>query len=290
QGLETTLAQIAADELGLPLANIRVSFGDTDEVVYGSGTFASRSAVLCGGATFLASQEVATKLKRLVGHALEAAPEDVVLENGRGSVRGSPARFVDLAEVARWTYHNPQNLPEGETPILEATHTYDAPPGTGTFANSSMVAVVEVDPETGLVEVKRFVVAEDCGRMINPLIVDGQVHGGVAQGIGSALLEEFVYDEDGQMLTTTFLDYLLPGSTDVPLIEVHHLETPAPTILNGVKGMGEGGAIGPGAVIASAVEDALRPFTGAHLNELPLTPERLLRWMGRVGKAPAAAG
>lgn len=290
QGLETTLAQIAADELGLPLANVRVSFGDTDEVIYGSGTFASRSAVLCGGATHLAAREMGSKLKRLVGHVLEAAPEDVVLESGLGFVRGSPSLSVDLVEVARWTYHNPQNLPAGETPILESTRTYDAPPGTGTFANSAMVALVDVDPETGFVEIKRLVVVEDCGRLINPLIVDGQVHGGVAQGIGSALLEAFVYDENGQMLTTTFMDYLLPGSTDVPLIEVHHLETPAPTTINGVKGMGEGGAIGPGAVITSAVEDALRPFTDAHFNELPLTPERLLHWLGRLDGSPATTG
>ena len=142
-----------------------------------------------------------------------------------------------------------------------------------------MAAVVQVDPETGLVEVKRFVVVEDCGRIINPMIVDGQVHGGVVQGIGSALLEEFVYSDDGQLLTTTLLEYLLPTSTEVPFIEVHHLETPSPFTINGIKGMGEGGAIGPGAAIAAAVEDAIRPFSTARITRLPITPERLRGWI-----------
>jgi carbon-monoxide dehydrogenase large subunit len=279
QGLETTLAQVAADALGLDLAAVRVSFGDTDEVAYGSGTFASRAAVLAGGATHLAATELAAKLRRIAAHLLEAAPEDVELAGGRASVRGTPIRGHTIAELARLTYLNPHYLPPGETPILESTSTYDAAPGTGTFANAAMAAIVEVDPETGQVRLRRFVVVEDCGRMLNPLVVDGQVQGGVAQGIGSALFEELVYDDGGQLLTTSFADYLVPSAAELPAIEVHHLETPSPFTLGGVKGVGEGGAIGPGAAIAAAVEDAIRPLSRAHVNRLPVTPERVLGWI-----------
>lgn len=275
QGLETTLAQVAADVLGVGIEDVRVSFGDTSEVAYGSGTFASRSAVLCGGSTHLAAEEIRDKIARIAAHLLEAAPEDIELTEGRACVRGSPDKGYTLREIASMTHHNPQHIPPDEAPILESTRTYDAAPGTGTFANCSMVAVVEVDPATGFVRIERLVCVEDCGRIINPLIVDGQVHGGIAQGIGSALLEEISYDEQGQPRTTTLVDYLLPGSTDVPNIEVFHIETPSPFTVNGVKGMGEGGAIGPGAVIAAAVEDAIRPLTPARVTSLPITPEKV---------------
>jgi carbon-monoxide dehydrogenase large subunit len=283
QGLETTLAQVAADALGVDLDAVRVSFGDTAEVAYGSGTFASRAAVLAGGAVHLAADDVAAKLRRLAAAALEAADDDVVLAAGRAFVAGTPGRGYDVAEIARWTYHNAQRLPPGETPILEATRTYDAAPGSGTFANAAIVAVVEVDPETGFVRLLRLVVVEDCGPVINPTVVEGQVHGGVAQGVGSALFEEFRYDADGQLRTTTLVDYLLPTASDLPAIEVHHLETPSPFTVFGLKGMGEGGAIGPGAAIAAAVEDAIRPLTAAHVDRLPITPERVVGWI-RAGR------
>ncbi len=285
QGHETTFAQIAADELGVDVEDVRVEFGDTAKAVYGNGTFASRSAVLCGGATQLAAHHIREKLQRIAAHALEAAPEDIEIAGGRAFVRGAPTKGYSLREVARRTYHQPELLPPGEQPLLESTMTYDAPPGLGTFTNAAMTALVEVDPETGFVHIDKLVVVEDCGRMINPLIVDGQVHGGVAQGIGSALFEEFKYDKKGQPLVTTFMDYLMPGSTDVPPIEVHHLETPSPNTIKGMKGVGEGGAIGPGALIAAAVEDAIRPLTKARVNVLPLTPARILRWIdeGREG-------
>ncbi|HEV3365321.1 MAG TPA: xanthine dehydrogenase family protein molybdopterin-binding subunit [Acidimicrobiia bacterium] len=279
QGLETTMAQMAADALGVDLDSVRVSFGDTAEVAYGSGTFASRAAVLSGGAVHLAASDVAAKLRRIAAAALEAADDDIVLAGGRAFVRGTPTRGYEIAEIARWTYHNAQRLPPGETPVLEATRTYDAAPGTGTFANAAIVALVEVDAETGFVRLLRLVAVEDCGRVINPTIVEGQVHGGLAQGVGSALFEEFVYDTEGQLRTATLLDYLLPTPTDIPPIEVHHLETPSPFTIHGLKGMGEGGAIGPGAAIAAAVEDAIRPLTTAHVDRLPLTPERVLGWI-----------
>ena len=279
QGLETTMAQLAADALGVDLDSVRVSFGDTAEVAYGSGTFASRAAVLSGGAVHLAASDVAAKLCRIAAAALEAADDDIVLAGGRAFVRGTPTRGYSIAEIARWAYHNVQRLPPGEAPALEATRTYDAAPGTGTFANAAIVALVEVDPETGFVRLLRLVAVEDCGKVINPTIVEGQVHGGIVQGIGSALLEEFVYDVAGQLQTTTLLDYLVPTATDVPFIEVHHLETPSPFTVHGIKGMGEGGAIAPGAAIAGAVEDAIRPLTPAHVDRLPLTPERVLGWI-----------
>lgn len=275
QGLETTLAQIASDTLGVPFESIRVSFGDTSEVAYGSGTFASRSAVLCGGSTQLAAADLRAKVGRIAAHMLEAAPEDIEVRDGQAYVQGSPSRGISLAELARTTHHNPQFIPDDEVPILEETRTYDAAPGTGTFANSAMLAMVEVEPDTGFVRIERFLVVEDCGTIINPLIVDGQVHGGVAQGIGSALLEEITYDDRGQPLVTTLVDYLLPGSTDVPNIQVHHIETPSPSTIHGIKGMGEGGAIGPGAVLAAAVEDAIRPLTSGRVTSLPVTPEKV---------------
>jgi aerobic carbon-monoxide dehydrogenase large subunit len=290
QGLETTLAQIAADTLGVGLDDIRVSFGDTSEVAYGSGTFASRAAVLCGGSTQLASEDLRAKISRIAAHLLEAAPEDIVLADGRAHVAGSAERGISLAEIARTTHHNPQHIPEDETPILESTRTYDASPGTGTFTNAALIAMVEVDPDTGFVDVQRLVCVEDCGRIINPLIVDGQVQGGIAQGIGSALFEELVYDADGQPLTTTLVDYLMPGTTDMPDLRVRHLETPSPFTVLGIKGMGEGGAIGPGALIASAVDDAIRPLTSARVSSLPITPEKVLEMIdvGRSSRPPDA--
>ena len=277
QGMETSLAQLAADKLGVRLEDVTVLHGDSTLSPYGMGTFASRSAVLCGGAVQLAADEVRGKLLRLASHLLEAPVEDLELADGECRVRGVPAKSMTIRELARIAYHRVEKLPPGESIGLEATRAYDAPPGTGTFTNSAQLAVVEVDPQTGAVRLLRYVIVEDCGRMINPLIVDGQIQGGVAQGIGNGLFEELHYDEKGQPLNTSFLDYLLPGAGDVPGMEIHHLETPSPFTLGGFKGMGEGGAIAPAAVIANAVADALRPLGTIQPNEIPLTPERVLR-------------
>jgi carbon-monoxide dehydrogenase large subunit len=176
-------------------------------------------------------------------------------------------------------------VPHGQPPILEATVAYDAPPGTGTFTNATQVAVVEVDPGTGGIEILRYAIVEDCGPMINPLIVEGQIFGGIAQGIGSAIYEEFVYDDEGHLLTTTFMDYLLPGTTEVPRMEVFHLETPSPFTVGGIKGMGEGGAIAPGAVLAGAVEDAISTIGPVLVDEIPLTPERVRRFIDLAREA-----
>lgn len=279
QGLETTLAQIAADRLGLDLAEVRVEYGDTEQVAYGAGTFASRSAVLAGGAVTKAADAVADVLREVAAHLLEASPEDIELGLGRISVAGSPSRFVEIRDVCRIVYQRPEQLPPGVEPLLESSRTYDAHPGTGAYANAAHLASVEIDPLTGATKVLSYAVVEDCGPMINPLIVEGQVFGGVAQGIGTALFEEFLYDAAGQPLTTTFSDYLVPVMSDVPDFRIAHLETPSPHTIGGMKGMGEGGAIAPGAVLASAVEDAISPLGAVTVNRLPLTPERVLAYI-----------
>lgn len=276
QGLETTLAQFAGEVLGIPLERISVVFGDTDQVSYGAGTFASRSAVLAGGAARIAAGEIRAKLARIAAHLLEAAEEDLIFNNDGVSVAGSPDSAVSMAELCRITYQRPDLLPDGELPTLESTKTYDAAPGTGTYTNALHVGVVEVDDATGAIEIEKYWVVEDCGVMINPLVVEGQIHGGVAQGIGSALLEEMIYSENGQLLTTTYMDYLLPTAEDVPFIATRHIETPSAFTEGGVKGMGEGGAIAPAAVVAGAVEDALSGIGDVFISRVPLTPERVL--------------
>ena len=279
QGLETTLAQITADRLGLAIDDVRVQYGDTDGVAYGSGTFASRSAVLAGGAATKAADVVADVLRQVAAHCLEASPQDMVLDAGKLWVRGTPSRSIEVAEVCRIVYQRPERLPDGLAPMLEASRTYDAAPGTGAYTNAAHLATVEVDPETGKTRVLTYAVVEDCGPMINPMIVEGQIFGGVAQGIGTALFEEFLYDENGQPLSTTFSDYLIPTMTDVPDFRVAHLQTPSPHTIGGIKGMGEGGAIPSGAVIAAAIEDAISLLGQVVVTRLPLTPERVLDYI-----------
>jgi carbon-monoxide dehydrogenase large subunit len=231
--------------------------------------------VVSGGALILAARRVRDKLTRIAAHMLEAAPEDLAIERGRIGVRGVPGRAVAVVDVARLAYRPAAGTwPAGEDPALEATQYYDPPPAT--FSNGSHVAVVDVDPETGLVEIARYVVVEDCGRIVNPMIVDGQVQGAVAQGIGNALYEDFAYDESGQPLTTSFMDYLIPGTLEVPTVEVVHAETPPAVSVSGFKGMAEGGTIGATAAVANAVADALAPL-GVDVRELPLTPDRIVR-------------
>jgi aerobic carbon-monoxide dehydrogenase large subunit len=275
QGHVTTLAQVLADELGADLAAVTIVEGDTERCPYGSGSFASRSMVVSGGALVLAARRVREKIATIAGHMLEAAPQDLTIDRGTIAVRGAPGRTLTIADVAGLAYRPAGGtLPPGVDPALEATQYYDPPPAT--FSNGSHVAVVEVDPETGLVTLVRHVVVEDCGRIVNPMIVDGQTHGAVAQGIGNALYEEIAYDEGGQPLTTTFMDYLIPGTMDVPPLDVVHMETPPAVTVSGFKGMAEGGTIGATAAVANAVADALLPL-GIDVRELPLTPDRVYR-------------
>ena len=274
QGHATTIAQIVADRLGLALEDVRLQRVDTAESPGGSGTFASRGTVAMLGTAAVAADRVGDKLRALAAHRLEAAAPDVELAGGRAFVRGSPDRSIALAEITRIAYSPPRGgLPDGLAPGLEATVYCDLPGPT--FSGAVHVAVVEVDPGTGRVTVRRYALVEDCGRVINPLIVEGQIHGAVAQGIGEALLESVVYDDDGQLLTATLMDYALPRADDLPLLEIGHLETPSPITPGGVKGMGEGGTIGAPATIANAVADAVRHL-GVQITTLPIRPESLL--------------
>jgi carbon-monoxide dehydrogenase large subunit len=273
QGHHTTLGQLAAQELGVSLESVKVVHGDTALCPYGMGTFTSRSAVCGGGAVILAARKLRQKIVTIAGHLLEAAPEDVDIQDGRAVLRGVGRLSVGLAEVARVAYHDVSRLPHGTEPRLEESGHYDA--GGGTYANASHAAIVEVDPETGEFRFLRYCVVEDCGTMINQAIVDGQIHGGVAQGIGGAAYEELVYGDAGELLSGSFMDYLVPTSVEIPHLEVEHLTTPSPFTPLGIKGMGEGGTVAPGAVLACAVADALSPF-GVRLTELPITPTKIV--------------
>jgi len=282
QGLETTLSQVIAHELGARLEDIRIVHGDSASVAHGTGTYASRSTVLAGGAATLASQGLREKLVRIAGHMLEAAPADIEVADGVARVAGTD-RSLTFRDIAKAVYSEMGRLPKEVREDLHETATYD--PFFGTTSSATHLAQVEIDPETYAVRVQRFVVAEDCGRVINPLIVDGQVHGGVAQGIGAALFEEIVYDAEGQLLTASLVDYLVPAAPEIPPIETIHIESVAPSTVGGFRGMGEGGTIGAPAAIANAITDALAPL-GVEINELPATPERLYRLV----EAARAAG
>src|SRR5215831_11104196 len=272
QGHETSFAQIAADALGVPLEWVTVVGGDTAAVPFGVGTFASRSAVTAGNSIADACREVRTRLARAAASLLEAAPDDIEIEDGRAYVKGSPASAVDLARVIQASIPTFAK-PGVASPDFEASAYHHVP--TVTYASAVHVALVEVDTGTGAVRLLRYVVAHDCGKLINPLIVEGQIHGGVAQGVGGGLLEEMMYDEQGQLLTGTFMDYLIPTSMELPPIETVHLEYPSPRNPLGVKGIGEGGAISPPAAIANAVEDALSPWNG-RVTRTPLGPSTVL--------------
>ncbi len=278
QGNETTLSQVVADELGVPMDDVRVVFGDTAMAPHGTGTYASRSAVLAGGAAILAGREIREKAIKIAAHLLEANPDDLDLREGQVTVRGTPDRGVSFREVAQAAYGGRRQLPPEVEPGLEVTRFYD--PYYGTASSATHVVAAEVDRNTYDVTVHRYIVVEDCGRLINPLIVEGQVRGGVAQGIGAALYEEVIYDDNGQLLSGTLMDYLVPTASEVIEMDIHHLETPSPTTLGGFRGMGEGGTIGAPAAIANAVSDALSPF-GIEINEMPITPDRMRRLVRR---------
>ena len=273
QGLETTLAQIVADELGVRFEDVCVVQGDTAGRAYMTGTYASRSAVLAGGAGKLAAAAVREQALRVAAHLLEAPVEDLVTERGRLLIRGTD-RSLSFRELARTLYLQFGRMPPELQKELEATRLYD--PRLGTTSCATHAVVVELDPETYCVSVLRYVVVEDCGTVINPMIVDGQVHGGVAQGIGAALFEELVYDDQGQLSTANLADYVVPSACEIPMIEVRHIEAQSSTTLGGFRGMGEGGTIGAPAAIANAIADALAPL-GIEVTELPMTPARLHR-------------
>ncbi len=271
QGLETTLAQIAAHELTLDPADISVRHGDTSVSPFGFGTFASRSIVFSGGAVAKTCRLVLEKARHIGAHLLQTDYAQTHVADG--AVHG-PAGKVSLAEIARAANIRQELLPQGMAPGLEATASYEPEESGGFFSYGAHAVVVAVEPQTGVVSILDYAIAEDCGTMINPLIVDGQIIGGVAQGIGTALYEEIPYGETGQPLATTFGDYMVPCAPEIPPLRIRHLVTPALGTEYGVKGMGEGGAIAPPAAIANAIADAFRDV-GAKFCETPLTPRRV---------------
>ncbi len=270
QGLHTSLSQIIADELSIDPERIRIVHGDTDRTPYGWGTFASRSIVICGGAAEMAAAKLGTQIAMLAGHLLQADVADIVLADGRASVRDQDAS-IEIAELARLVHYQSHQFSGDAYAKLSARATYDP---AGTYSNGCHAAIVEVDVETGQVRLERFVAVEDAGRLINPMIADGQIRGGITQGIANALYERIIYDKDGNILTTSLMDYLVPSAAEVPDIEIVHLETITDASVTGAKGLGEGGAIGAPAAIVNAVSDALAPF-GADVFEMPITPERV---------------
>jgi aerobic carbon-monoxide dehydrogenase large subunit len=279
QGTHTALAQIIADELDVDLDDISVVSGDTAVVPYGGGTWASRGMPIGGGVTLLAARALGERIRSAAAALLEANAADIELGGGRAVVRGSPGRGLSYSEIARAAHFRSNEL-RGVEPSLEATVHYTNP-APWTFTNGAHLAVVEVEVETGRVRVLRYVAVDDCGRMVNPALVEGQIAGGVAQGLGGALKEHCVYDEAGQLLTTTLMDYAVPTFADVPAIETHHIESPAPTIAGGFKGAGEAGATGAPAAILNAVNDALSPL-GVMLTDQPITPERVVQALRRA--------
>ena len=266
QGHETVMAQVAADTLGIAPEDVRVRHGDTLLTPYSVGTWGSRGGALGGGAVHVAAGRLAEKLKAIAAHLLQSDASEIILGGGKAYVESYPDRHIEISKLARAALRNVDQLPQDMEPGLEENYALDGP-ADGTYSNAVHAAVVEIDLKTGKMLLKRFIVVEDCGTILNPLVVDGQVRGGVVQGIGSAMLEHFIYDEEGQPLTVTFADYLMPLAPEIPEIELHHIQTPTPLTPLGAKGLGEGGAIGPAAAIANAVSDALgTPVSTTPLN------------------------
>lgn len=285
QGLETTLAQVASEILTIPVSRIKVKLGDTATTPYSTGAYASRGIVMAGGAVSRTAEKLGERIKSIAAHLMQKRPEEVVFKGGRIEAGGAS---LDFADIGRAWYLRPETLPEGvDTGGLEVTDGYKPMVDGGVFSYATHAAVVAVDPRTGIVKILDYVVVEDCGRVVNPMIVEGQTFGGVAQGIGTALFEESTYDEQGQPLASTLMDYLLPGPTELPSIRMAHTETPSPYTRHGIKGVGEGGAIAPGATVVNAINDALRSL-GAEVCEIPATPRRVLEAIAGAQKQAAA--
>jgi carbon-monoxide dehydrogenase large subunit len=278
QGVSNALSQVCADNLGVHPDQIKVVTGDSSQVPYtGYGTGASRGAAVGGAAVMRASRKVREKVMRIAAHMLEANPDDLEAEDGSIFVRGTPTAAVTMADVGRAAYLRAIELPEGEDPGLEAIEAFDPPQFAWPYGAN--IAVVEVDVETGEVSFLDYLYVHDCGTIVNPTIVEGQIMGAVAQGIGSALFESLPYDEDGQPLFGTFMEYLLPTAAELPRLAMEHQHTPSPNIPGGMKGVGEAGTIGSPAAVVAAIEDALAPY-GVRINETPVTPAAILAMVG----------
>ena len=287
QGLETTLAQVAHEVLGIDIDKVKLVLGDTEYTPYSTGTWGSRCMVMAGGAVVAACRELAERLAKIGAHLLQVPVAAVTVQDGK--VQGASGS-VGIAEVAQAWYLRPQDLPEDvDRGGLEVTAGYKPLRDSGTFSYAAHAVVVAVDIELGAVEILDYVVIEDGGRLVNPMIVDGQIRGGAAQGIGTALYEEMPFDAAGQPLASTLADYLIPGPTEVPDLRIEHMETPSPYTEFGVKGIGEGGAIAPPAAIANAVNDALKTL-GAEVTQSPITPRRLLAAIAAARGGGSSAG
>ena len=280
QGHETTFAQLAASELGVPVEDVAVVHGDTQQVQFGPGTFGSRSAAVGGGAIYLSTAKIKEKARKLAAHLLEAAEADIAYEDGKLFVKGAPARAKTIQEIALAAHVYATDLPEGMEPGMEATSFFD--PKNFTWPFGTHFAIVEADADTGEVKLKRYVCVDDVGNVINPMIVEGMVHGGIAQGVGQALQEEAVYDEGGQLLTGSMMDYAVPKAEELPQYETDRTVTPTPVNPMGIKGAGETATIAASPAVINAVVDALSPFGVRHL-DMPAKPEKVWRLMQRKG-------
>jgi carbon-monoxide dehydrogenase large subunit len=269
QGHETTYAQIVAEELGIPAADVKVEYGDTDTAPYGLGTYGSRSTPVSGAATAVASRKIREKARAIAAHLLEANVDDLEWTNGKFTVKGSPDRAKTIQDIAFAAY---TNYPAGMEMGLEAVDYYDPPNFTYPFG--SYICVVDIDKGTGVVKIRRFVAVDDCGNIINPMIVDGQIHGGLAMGLAPAMLEEIRYDENGNNLAGTFMDYLLPTAMETPAWETGKTITPSPHHPLGAKGVGESATVGAPPAIANAVVDALWHLGVRHI-DIPITPPKV---------------
>ena len=274
QGHETTFAQLAGSELGIPADDIEVVHGDTGQVPFGTGTFGSRSAAVGGGAIHLSVSKIKDKARKLAAHLLEAAEEDIVYEDGKLFVAGAPAAAKTIQEIALAAHVYAEDLPEGMEPGLEATSYFD--PKNFTWPFGTHIAVVEVSADTGEVKLQRYIAVDDVGNVINPMIVDGMVHGGIAQGVGQALQEEAVYDDSGQLLTGSMMDYAVPTAEEFPMYETDRTVTPTSVNPMGVKGAGETATIAASPAVINAVVDALSPLGVRHL-DMPAKPEKVWR-------------
>lgn len=275
QGQETSFAQMIADGLGVDIDDVKIVHGDTEIVQYGIGTFGSRAMAVGGAALHIAMEKIREKANKIAAHLLEANPQDIVMDDNMYFVQGNPDNALSLADIST-TAHVGVNLPEGLEPGMAETHFFE--PSNFTYPFGTHIAIVEVSADTGEIEIKRYIAVDDCGNIINPLLVEGQLHGGIVQGLSQALFEEVVYDEGGQMLSGSFMDYALPRAHHFPRFEMDNTITPSPVNPMGVKGVGEAGTIGSTPCIVNAVVDALKPFGVRHI-DMPLRPEKIWRLM-----------
>ena len=285
QGQETTFAQIVSDDLGVPIDSINIVHGDTDKVQYGVGTFGSRGTAVGGAALKLAIQSIQAKAIKIAAHQWEANPDDLEYKDGKITVKGDPSKSLSTAEVGFMAFRG-VNLPPDVEPGLDATRRFEPPNFVYPFG--AHICVVEIDAQTGEVKIERYVAVDDCGPIINPLIVEGQIHGGLAQGIAQALFEEAIYDENGQLTSGTFADYAIPHAEQLMKFETAHTATPTDVNPLGIKGVGEAGTIGSTPAVVNAVMDALKPFGVKHI-DMPLRPEKLWNAMQTQGNGKAHA-